>query len=176
LGGTSKERTSTIRLGILEILYQSTMEDEDEEEEEEEEVEEEANANEDEDTSKLSDDDSKTKKKDSTKSRKKRKKTRRQNDEDEAAAVGWPTRVWKSSGNVWKHMQFNAQLLYQATQEDFTGRTLAAASKIQAELPKTLERTLDLMRRVITWDWGPPPPPSTGAPPPMGPGGPPPLV
>ena len=58
-------------------------------------------------------------------------------------------------------MNLNAQLLVQATKEDFPSRTIQASNRIAGEFSKTFDRTVTLMRRVIFWDWSnnnPPPP------------------
>lgn len=183
---TIKDRTSTIRLGVVEILYQTSMEEDDEDEQEEEEEIQEVTA-----SSSTKADDSNTSKDSATvatddkpKTRKTRRKKTRSGDisddgeEQEQQHLGFPTRFWNSGQSVWKHMQINAHLLYQATQEDFTNRTWEAMHKIVQEFPKTRDRTLELMRKVIFWDWsspsdedggdsssggggGPPPPPMT---------------
>jgi hypothetical protein len=154
---STKERTSTIRLGILEILYQSTMDD-DEDDDLEEEVEEPLPA-----TAVTQDTKSKDQKEETTSTtssqsgKPKRRKKRLEDDEDEVARPNLPTRFWNSSQTVAKQMQINAQLIYQATQDDFMGRTIQASRRIVTEFPRQLDRTLDLMWRVLTWDWPPPP-------------------
>jgi hypothetical protein len=154
---STKERTSTIRLGILEILYQSTMDD-DEDDDLEEEVEEEEPLPATAVTQDTKDQKEETTSTTSSQSGKpKRRKKRLEDDEDEVARPNLPTRFWNSSQTVAKQMQINAQLIYQATQDDFMGRTIQASRRIVTEFPRQLDRTLDLMWRVLTWDWPPPP-------------------
>lgn len=168
-----KERTSTIRLGILEILYQSTMEDEEDEEELEEEEAEAPVTTANTTTSETTSSDPTKEKEDeeiSNKSKKKKRRKQLSNNEEEAESKSFSSKFWKNSQNVWKHMQLNAHLLYQATQEDFVSRSMEASHKIVQEFPKTRDRTLDLMRKVILWDWDPPSgddAPPTGGPPPI---------
>lgn len=175
-----KERTSTIRLGILEILYQSTMEeDEDEEEEEVDELEDHdkvddmAATNTATTTPTSNKDEEAMEEPVSNKSKKKKKRKQTNDDDDAESNKSFTTKFWKCSQNVWKHMQSNAHLLYQATQEDFVSRTMEASQKIVQEFPKTRDRTLNLMRKVILWDWDSPggddddSPPTGGGPPPI---------
>jgi flagellum-specific peptidoglycan hydrolase FlgJ len=158
-----KDRTSTIRLGILEILYQSTIEDDEEDDEwleNDVDDEEELSGVVTQDTkSQEGDEDAKASPTSIPPKPKRNKKRLEQDDNDNdktnKATSSFPTRFVKASQTIVQQMQLNAQLIYQATQDDFIGRTLVASQKILQEFPKQLDRTLDLMWRILTWDWPP---------------------
>lgn len=162
------DRTSTIRLGILEILYQSTMEDDDYDDELDEEEVTTATATQD----AKSNEEAKEHHTSISRTTKYKRKKKKQDEEetDGQPRPSFPTRVWNSSQKIVTQMQMNAQLIYEATQEDFAERTIQASQRIINEFPKQLDRTLDLMWRVVTWDWPPPPDhddgPGGGPPPP----------
>jgi hypothetical protein len=115
-----RDRTTTIRLGVLEILYQSAVADD----EEDSPVGDEAN-----------------------------KATAPQSPTAKQEISPFSTRMWNSSSNVLNQMKLNAQLVYQATQEDFPQRTYNSSERIIQEFSKTWERTTSLMKRVAFWDW-----------------------
>lgn len=118
------DRTSTIRLGIVEIVYQSSITDSYDQEEEQE-VQYEAG-------------------KDPPPKSSKRKQ--------ESTPVS--TRIWQSGTNVLKHIRINSKLMYEATQENFPQRSLKASERIVEEFGKTFDRTTSLIKRVVFWGWG----------------------
>eukprot|EP00980_Cylindrotheca_fusiformis_P003528 scaffold783_cov118-Cylindrotheca_fusiformis.AAC.14 len=115
-----RDRTTTIRLGVVEIVYQSSMA----EDEEDRDVQSDTN-----------------------------KTMSPQSAQAKQDIVPFTTRMRNSSSNVLKQMGINAQLLYQATKEDFPERTLKSSERIIQEFSKTWERTTTLMKRVVFWDW-----------------------
>jgi hypothetical protein len=115
-----RDRTTTIRLGILEIVYQSAVTD-------------------DEEDSPVGDEANKTMAPQSTSAKQE--------------ILPFPTRVLNSGSNVLIQMKMNAQLLYEATQDDFPQRTYNSSERIVQEFSKTWERTTTLMKRVAFWDW-----------------------
>lgn len=125
-----KDRTSTIRLGFLEILYQSSIEN---------------------NPSQLS---SSGGDKGSAASNKHLGKNATT---EETARPSFWTRFSNSSTSIWKQMQVNAKLIADTTQDDFYNRTKKASERIAQEMPRTLDRTTNLMWKVITWDWSFPP-------------------
>jgi hypothetical protein len=67
-----------------------------------------------------------------------------------AVILSAPAKVLQSGTNILHNMQLNAQLLYQATQEDYPQRCLQASQRITAEFENTFDRTVGLMKRVVT--------------------------
>jgi len=158
----TKERTSTLRLGILEILYQSTLDDYGDEEEELEDYADEKEAAVSVATAVTDKDDTKdgmTEKEEKKRIKKKKRNNKNEDDDPTNVRPSFPIRFWNASQSIVKQMQINADLLYQATQEDFLGRTIIASQKIWKELPKQFDRTVDLIWKIMTGQWPPPVPP-----------------
>lgn len=119
------DRTTTIRLGVLEILYQANVAEEEEDDP-------------------IADDNNK---------QVPASQSSNQEVATKSDGKGFPTRFWNSSNNVLMSMKINAQLVYHATQEDFPERTVKASGRVVNEFSKTLQRTTSLMKRVLFWDW-----------------------
>jgi hypothetical protein len=138
----TRERTTTIRLGILEIVYATTVEGND-------------NNN---------GTIGKDKDKDGNRMAKPSNDQVGDDDEDKeiTATTGggsWitnystaPGKVIHSGKNILKHMNINGQILYQSVQEDYPKRTYEASQRITNEFSKTLYRTIGLMKKVYNWD------------------------
>lgn len=129
------DRTTTIRLGLFEILYQSSFTEDDDEDMM-------ADGN-----------DINNNSNNSSNNNNDGKKLKSESRVAKPDAIGFPTRFWNSTNNIVQQMKINAQLVYQATQDDFPKRTLQASERISNEFSRTLERTTTLMKRVIFWDW-----------------------
>jgi hypothetical protein len=115
-----RDRTSTIRLGVVEIVYQSSIVDEEDESHSRE-------------ASKMTSSQSREKKKQDT--------------------LPLSTRLLSSSSNILKSMKINAQLVYQASQENFPQRSYSSGMRIVKEFESTWTRTTTLMKKVAFWDW-----------------------
>ena len=144
----SRERTTTVRLGILEIVYATTIEGDD-------------------------DNDTTTNNNNKTiGSTAKPSNNQTAGDDDgnskETTTTGggsgsWitnyataPGKVIHSGKNIIKHMSINGQILYQSVQEDYPKRTYEASQRITKEFSKTFHRTIGLMKKVYNWeeeDW-----------------------
>jgi len=135
-GAVETERTKTVRLGILEIVYSTTIEEEEEDDET--------------DTSRNRHLNDQNKRRESG-TGKKREKQMDPEKEDSATALSTPAKVLQSSKNVLKHMQINGQLLYQSLQDDFPARTYSAGTKIYHEFDKTWTRTFGMMKKFVSW-------------------------
>lgn len=128
-----RERTTTVRLGILEIVYATVLEGHAGEE----------NYNRERGNSKESDN-----VKGSSKS-------------EEEARNGWisaPTQVISSGKKILNHMSINGKILYESAQENYPTRTYEASQRITNEFHKTWERTTELMKKVASFalfkdDW-----------------------
>jgi hypothetical protein len=116
---------TTIRLGIIEIVYQTSVTLEEEEKS----------------------DASSASKHDPLKQKDNKESTITST--TTAVLLSAPAKVLHSGTNILHNMQLNAQLLYQATQEDYPQRCLQASQRITAEFEKTLDRTVGLMKRVV---------------------------
>ena len=119
-----RDRTSTIRLGLVEIVYQSSVTEDDPEEE--------ANTAAD--------------SKQNVPNRSKKPSI-----PSTQTAVATTQKFYSAGKNILKHMQINAELLYQATQEDFANRTYQASQRIVQECGKTLDRMNGLLKKIVSW-------------------------
>jgi hypothetical protein len=128
-----RERTTTIRLGILEIVYATVLDGYNGEE---------------------NDNSSQEKPKGLVDSK--------INDTSRGETTkGWisaPMQVVSSGKKILKHMSLNGQLLYQSAQENYPTRTYEASQRITNEFRKTWDRTTDLMKKVASFalfgdDW-----------------------
>jgi hypothetical protein len=143
----SRERTTTVRLGILEIVYATTIEGDD-------------------------DNDTNNNNNKTIGSTAKPSNNQTAGDDDdnskETTTTGggsgsWitnyataPGKVIHSGKNIIKHMSINGQILYQSVQEDYPKRTYEASQRITKEFSKTFHRTIGLMKKVYNWeeeDW-----------------------
>lgn len=122
-----QERTTTIRLSILEILYQNTVSPED--------MMDDLNhgQNTKDPLSSSSDQSSSS------------------DDKKPGRLPLAPSKVYASSRKIVHHMKLNAELLYSSFQDDFPGRTWQASQRIGNEVEKTVSRTYDTVKRVVTW-------------------------
>ncbi|OEU23603.1 hypothetical protein FRACYDRAFT_267563 [Fragilariopsis cylindrus CCMP1102] len=129
----TRERTTTIRLGILEIVYATTVEGDD-------------------NTTNNINKRIGSKDKDQVDDE----------DKDTTTASGSggifgglattaPDKVLHSGKNIVKHMKINGQLLYQSVQEDYPTRTYEASQRITNEFSKTFHRTTKLMKKVYNY-------------------------
>lgn len=135
-----KERTRTIRLGILEIVYSTVMDAVDDSEEDA------VNSNLPNQPNKESN---------SNPTLDGRKSSSKNNDENEnAVPLSTPERVYQSAQSIAKHMESNAKLLYESTQENFPERTVEASKRIYEEMPHTLERTISMMKKMVHYFGG----------------------
>jgi len=131
-----QERSTTVRLGILEIVYSTVLEGYDGEENENKERVKSTDA-----------------------------ENLNQNaGSDNSKNKGWITasaQVFSSGKKILNHMSINGQLLYQSVQDDFPKRTYEASQRITNEFHKTWDRTTGLMKKVASvalfgddWDEG----------------------
>lgn len=128
-----RERTTTVRMGILEIVYATVLEGYNGEE----------NSNKDQGKTNTFDD------------------SKGDNKSEQQTTKGWisaPTQVVSSGKKILNHMSINGQLLYQSTQENYPKRTYEASQRITNEFRKTLDRTTNLMKKVASFtlfgdDW-----------------------
>ncbi|KAL3896665.1 MAG: hypothetical protein SGARI_007114, partial [Bacillariaceae sp.] len=127
-----KERTRTIRLGILEIVYSTGMELDDDEVED--------TVNSAQTPAGKTPLDGKNKKRRDV-------PEKGDNDDDEKERLSTPVRVYQSAQKVAAHMEHNAKLLYQSTQDDFPNRTYEAGKKIYNEFGTTITRTANMMKK-----------------------------
>ncbi|KAL3924859.1 MAG: hypothetical protein SGARI_005952, partial [Bacillariaceae sp.] len=88
----------------------------------------------------------------------KKKRTQRDGDKEgdpEKPKLSTPARVYASMGNVARHMEHNAKLLYESTQEEFPERTMEAGKRIYNEMGNTFYRTVRTMKKMadfVLWD------------------------
>lgn len=125
-----RERTTTIRLGILEIVYATILEGGENTNREQE------NAGE------------------STDSNGKKKMER----ETIKGWISAPTQVVASGKKILNHMSINGKILYESAQENYPTRTYEASQRITNEFRKTWNRTTDLMKKAASFvlfgdDW-----------------------
>jgi hypothetical protein len=125
-----QERTTTIRLSILEILYQNTWTPED-----------------------LLNDAKNGKKEGGHNAAPTTKPNQKQSSDDNKETTGTigPSKVYASGKKILHQMKLNADLLYSSVQEDFPGRTWAASQHVGSEVEKTFVRTYNLIKRVAAW-------------------------
>lgn len=127
IGG--RERTTTVRLGILEIVYATVVEGYDLE--------------------KSGDEDRK----------KGQEIGKNQSKVDVTNGwISAPTQVLRSGKKILNHMSINGQLLYQSAQDRYPTRTYEASKRITNELPRTWLRTTELIKKVASFtlfgdDW-----------------------
>ena len=141
-----KDRTSTLRLGFFEIVYvSSVIDDEDDLEEEQDQI---LNSKTN-DTATTTDNNNKINPKVPATNTTRRRTTTKERQQSKSM----PIKMYNSASNIWNHMQINARLLYEATQDDFTNRTLTSSKRIIKEFETTKNRTIGLMKRVLLWDW-----------------------
>ena len=119
-----QERTTTVRLSILEILYQNTMSPED-----------------------MMDDLNSS----SGSSNKNSKHAGSGDGEKKSGFAVGPSKVYESGKKIAHHMKLNADLLYSSFQDDFPGRTLEASQRIGNEFEKTVARTYNTVKRFASW-------------------------
>jgi hypothetical protein len=125
-----KERTRTIRLGILEIVYSTGMEP-DEVEDHDDVV-----------------DRAQTPPGKTPPTPGGKKKKRTADDDDDKERVSTPVRIYQSAQKVAAHMEQNAKLLYESTQDSFPERTMDAGKRIYEEFGKTIHRTVGMMKKM----------------------------
>jgi hypothetical protein len=144
-GGIEQERTKTLRLGVLEVVYSTSIADEEEDETQT----------------------SGNRRRHPTRNNDKqpmgengRDGTKRAGDDDPNGPAGksTPLRVYESGKNVLKHMQINGKVLYDTLQDDFPSRTYEAGERIYHEFGKTFDRTVGMMKKMTTWLVGGTPP------------------
>ena len=149
------ETTTTLRLGVLEIMYQSHMDDDG-----------------------LAEGDLDQYDDNITKGRNKRSnphntddtrdpndKTTKQNQSpwfsplsssssssNTSSTKPYPRRFLDASYKILHHMQLNAKILQESVQEEFPHRTWMASQRIVQEFPATYQRTVSLMKKVMAWD------------------------
>lgn len=128
-----RDRTSTIRLGIVEIVYQSSMTEEDLEEEEE--------ASSSSSPAPLSSD----------KKQQSLQQESNKNTTEPKESISKLTKFSNAGTGILNQMQINAQLLYQATQEEFPQRTYQASQRVIQECHKTWDRMGGLLKRIASW-------------------------
>ena len=130
-----RERTTTIRLGILEIVYATVLEGFDD------------------------DDDNNKDRTKATNGENGNKQDDNDNDKNNnnkgkgETMKGWitaPTRVVSSGKKIIHHMNLNGQILYQSVQENYPTRTYEASQRITNEFAKTWDRTTGLMKKVVS--------------------------
>mmetsp|Transcript_11993 Transcript_11993/g.30416 ORF Transcript_11993/g.30416 Transcript_11993/m.30416 type:complete len:379 (+) Transcript_11993:158-1294(+) len=128
-----RERTTTVRLGILEIVYATVLEGYDGE----------GSANGEQGNAKGSGGSS------------------GKNTIEGESTKGWisaPTQVISSGKKILNHMSINGRILYESAQENYPTRTYEASQRIANEFRKTLDRTTALMKKVASFalfrdDW-----------------------
>jgi hypothetical protein len=135
-----KERTRTIRLGILEIVYSTAM---DAAEQEESEMSSQHRRR------GKKQQDHKEEQGSNTGSRVEEKE-----DADASSPLSTPARVYQAAQTIAKHMEINAKLLYESTQDNFPERTYEAGQRIYEELPHTLNRTIEMMKKMANFFGG----------------------
>jgi transposase len=138
-----KERTRTIRLGILEIVYSTAM---DATEQEEPEISSQHRRHGQTQHEKNGSDQKKV--------RGRKSRLEEEENEDTSPTLSTPARVYHSAQNIAKHMEINAKLLYESAQDQFPERTYEAGKRIYEELPLTLNRTIDVMKKVVNFFGG----------------------
>lgn len=141
-----KERTRTVRLGILEIVYSTAMDAAEDEEEVEVNQQHRGHPKSHHPSSKDHSGGGPT---DHGKKRGRRRHDDEDEDEENLPPLSTPARVYRSAQNVAKHMQTNAKLLYESAQDDFPERTYEAGKRIYEELPHTMDRTVDMMKKMV---------------------------
>jgi hypothetical protein len=139
-GTLGKERTRTIRLGILEIVYSTAL---DAAEEEEPELSSQHSTH-----GKTQHDHNGS---DQKKVRGSKSRAVGEKDDDASPPLSTPTRIYHSAQNIAKHMEINAKLLYESTQDHFPERTYEAGKRIYEELPHTLNRTIEVMKKFVNF-------------------------
>lgn len=128
-----RERTTTARLGILEIVYATVLEGGDGR----------GNAN---------TEHGKTGEFGASNAK---------NQFEEDAAKEWitaPKKILSSGKKILNHMSINGQAIYESAQENYPARTYEASQRITNEFRKTLDRTTELMKKVASFalfrdDW-----------------------
>jgi len=128
-----RERTTTVRLGILEIVYATVLEGSDNE----------GNVTGENVNAQTSGDTSKN------------------NKIEGEVTKGWasgPTQVISSGKKILNHMSINGRLLYESAQDNYPTRTYEASQRITNEFRKTVDRTTELMKKVASFalfrdDW-----------------------
>jgi hypothetical protein len=156
-GLEDQERTKTLRLGILEIVYSTTIAEEDDD-------------NEAEDRMKSNNCHHHQHNHKNNKGQHQEGKKRTSSSDDDDSKYGSPNtttntksspeKVYQSRKNVLKHMQLNGKILYDSLlQDDFPTRTNEAGGRIYHELYKTCDRTVGMMKKLSDWLSGNPPPP-----------------
>jgi len=63
----------------------------------------------------------------------------------------YPQKVIQSGKKIVTNMNWNSQLLYHAIEDQFPSRTYAASQRITQELEKTYIRTSDVMKKVVSY-------------------------
>jgi hypothetical protein len=134
-----KERTRTIRLGILEIVYSTAMDAVEDAEEDSHNLPNQPN--------RPAQQQDNHKKDPNTKRH--RRKSRTEEEEDDDPKLSTPARIYQSAQNIAKHMEINAKLVYESTQDNFPERTIEAGKRIYEELPHTLDRTIEMMKKML---------------------------
>jgi hypothetical protein len=137
-----KERTRTIRLGILEIVYSTAMDDVADHEEPQMSSEHGRRHGK---TQHDHDGD------DQKKERGKKNRLEEEENDDASSRLSTPTRVYQSAQNIAKQMEINAKLLYESVQDEFPERTYEAGKRIYEEFPHTLNRTIETMKKVVSF-------------------------
>lgn len=124
-----QERTTTIRLGILEIVYATVLEGG-------------GNTNGEQENAGESKD----------------KNGKRMEGETTQGWTSAPTQVIASGKKILNHMSINGKILYESAQENYPARTYEASQRITSEFRKTWDRTTDLMKKAASFalfgdDW-----------------------
>jgi len=63
----------------------------------------------------------------------------------------YPQKVIQSGNKIVTNMNWNSQLLYHAIEDQFPSRTYAASQRITQELENTYTRTSDVMKKVVSY-------------------------
>eukprot|EP00536_Pseudo-nitzschia_multiseries_P018370 jgi/Psemu1/55256/gm1.55256_g len=136
-----RERTTTMRLGILEIVYATVLEGLEEDELN--------NMNSNNDNNNSS----------GTTNQNQKPAGNEPGNGDNSSSTpeskGWvvsgaPMRVVSSGKKILNHMSINGKLLYQTVQDDYPQRTYEASKRITNEFHKTWDRTTGLMKKVAS--------------------------
>lgn len=66
----------------------------------------------------------------------------------------YPTKVFQSGKNIMNHMQINSKLIYETLQDGFPTRTYKASERIVSEFDKNYHRTVNMMKRIVNFGLG----------------------
>ena len=132
------DRTSTLRLGFVEVVVQSAAPPDDDEDVEMEEA---TNANEQKPLSPMA-------KNETTDRSEPRHIPHADDSKTKKSQIPSPEKAYGMGSKILQHMKANAIILKDAVKEDFPNRTFAAGNRIVGEFGNTFDKTVQLMGKV----------------------------